>query len=441
MSLARALESTQAGLPVTNRPELAPSVHWMPAQRLPVHRWFRYREGFSPYLLDHFADSRFRFDPFCGCGTTLLESARRGVWSAGVDINPLATFLARTKTRRYTTGEARLVQSLAEEALRSYRVLRPEACPPYPLLRKVFLPESLSALLRLKRFVSQVDNPRVRSLLKLAWLSILEDASNVFKEGNGLKYRNKVRHPERYVTLPDRVWIPRYFGPSVRAFVEGLWLSKCREIAEDLTSGAVRVTARPQVRTGSCLKRSLMPDEPIDLAVFSPPYANRFDYFEAFKMELWMGDFVKTAEDVSRLRAGSVRSNLAAKKFDGDESWDRLAPFLNAMDERASSVRMGIKRALQGYFHDMRILLRNLRESLARRGRVVIVVGNSAYARVIVPTDVLMARLAQEEGFRVRQVSVARHLHVSSQQRSALSRFTKYMRESVLVFDRGRPGR
>jgi hypothetical protein len=438
VSLTRALESAQAGLPVISRPELSPAVHWSSSQQLPIHRWFRYREGFSPYLFDHFGLGRSRFDPFCGCGTTLVESAKQGVPSAGIDVNPLATFLARTKTRRYSKSERMLFARLSAEALCSYRSLEPMERPSFPLLGKVFLPSSLSTLLRLNRFIGEVENSCVRDLLRLAWLSILEDASNVYKEGNGIKYRNKLRRPGRYLTLPDAVWVPRYFGSSIRRFVENLWFNKCLEIVEDLGATKNTVRARPSVHTGSCLDSSIMPHDSYDVAVFSPPYANRFDYFEAFKIELWMGGFVGNAIDVRSLRNASIRNNLASKRVDIDHTWDRLAPFLSAMDDDASSVRMGIKEALEGYFIDMRTLFRNLRTTLSRKGQVVMVVGNSAYAGVIIPTDALLGRVAQEEGFRVKQIYVARHLHVSSQQRTRLRRYTSFMRESVMVLDRGR---
>ena len=84
-------------------------VHWAGVEQLPVHRWFRYREGYSPLLFSHFTDSQSRFDPFCGCGTTLLSSSSEGVNSFGLDLNPLATFVATVKTRRYTVGDLKSI--------------------------------------------------------------------------------------------------------------------------------------------------------------------------------------------------------------------------------------------------------------------------------------------------------------------------------------------
>jgi hypothetical protein len=436
-SLAQALNKLEKNLPIVQAPELGATVHWTPSENLPIHRWFRYREGFSPYLLEHFAGAKHRLDPFCGCGTTLVDSAIRGVHSYGIDLNPLATFIARTKTKHYTNEDRRLFTKHSTDILNNYKSCKPIDAPSFPLINKLFFQENLDTLLRMKTYISFVDHTKVKNLLFLVWLSILEQSSNVFKEGNGLKYRNKRRKPGKYITIPDTEWVPKYFGKNIPLFIENLWKYKCNQVIEDMAAFRIPSGYAPQVRTGSCLEaRNLDFDKPIDLAIFSPPYANRFDYFEAFKMELWMGDFVKSSHDLANLRRDSMRNNLAAKKFLSNSVWHELSPFIDCMDDTASSVRMGIKDALQGYFYDVRVLFRNLYPILTKRAQVVIVVGNSAYAKSIIPTDMLIAKIGTEEGFKVQAIKVARNLHVSSQQRLTLSTLERYMRESIVVLEK-----
>lgn len=433
MKLASHLKRLEARFPVSRKPELGACVHWAGVEQLPVHRWFRYREGYSPLLFSHFTDSQVRFDPFCGCGTTLLSSSSEGVNSFGLDLNPLATFVADAKTRRYTIADRRAFASKAAAVVMEWRNCVPATIPAYPLLSKLFQPEILDTLLRLQTFIDAVPSKKVRNLLKLAWLSIIEKSSNVFKEGNGLKYRNKRRRPGKYITIPDREWIPKYFGHDLRDFVINQWKRKCSEIVADLDHYPQAGYVEPEVRTGSCFDaENLDFGRRADLAIFSPPYANRFDYFEAFKVELWMGGFVKSTGDMAALRAKSMRSNLSAPRFAVTE-WRKLSPFMDAMDEEASSVRMGIKTALAGYFDDMRNLLNHIKGNLTRNGRVVIVVGNSAYAKSIIPTDLLICEVALEEGYRVQAMDIARPLHVSSQQRGGLKQLESFMRESVIV--------
>jgi|WetSurMetagenome_2_1015567.scaffolds.fasta_scaffold24557_2 hypothetical protein len=436
--LHRHLSKIESGLPLQSAPHLRSSVHWTPSENFPVHRWFRYREGFSPYLLEHFRDSKRRLDPFCGCGTTLLESARQGVHSYGVDLNPLATFVAKVKTRRYTGSDRDRFLKCSIEAIENYRNVSQAPVPSYPLLsQKLFLSENLELLLRLKSFVLTCKPEKVQKLLLLAWLSILEDCSNAFKEGNGLKYKNKKRKPGKYETISNDIWIPKHFGNSIPTHIERLWNSKCQQIAEDIEGYRFAPGFSPQIRTGSCLNKDTIDfNESFDLAIFSPPYANRFDYFEAFKMELWMGDFVKSSSDMAVLRSNSMRNNLAAKRIKDIKEWRPLTPFLESMDDSASSVSMGIKDALKGYFSDTRILLQNLKQFLSHKGRVVIVIGNSAYAKSIIPSDILVARIGEEEGYKIKAIMIARDLHVSSQQRSILNSLSSYMRESVVVLEK-----
>lgn len=64
---------------------------------------FNWRGQFTPqfveYLLDTFVcENDVTFDPFCGSGTVLLESARRNISSVGYEINPAAYAMAKFVT-------------------------------------------------------------------------------------------------------------------------------------------------------------------------------------------------------------------------------------------------------------------------------------------------------------------------------------------------------
>jgi site-specific DNA-methyltransferase (adenine-specific) len=400
-----------------------------------VHRWFRYREGFSPTILDTVAGATRIYDPFSGCGTSLIEAKRRGVNAVGTDVNPLAVFIAHVKTQDYSQRDIKEFKKAADLVV-SYDDAGRWPEPPMPLLPKLFQPAALNELLRIRAKIEHCRRPRVKELLFLSWLSILERCSNVFKEGNGLKYRNKRRRPGAYETIPDEVWVPRYFGPSIKNFVRHAWIEQCEMVFGDL----VRLgnnDARSEIFEMSCLDDDVVERAgACDASVFSPPYANRFDYFESFKLELWMGGFVKSPADMQSFRQRSMRNNLTVA--DGRmRKWRPLEPFLEMMDKDSSSVQMGIQNTLRGYFDDMSLLARNMSRILRPGGKLACVVGNSAYAGVVVPTDVLCARVFEEEGLRVESVSVARHLTVSSQQRAKVSpTLLKYMRESVIECSR-----
>src|SRR5260221_13044111 len=70
---------------------------------VPVHDWYRFVLSFPPHLVRHyltqFKVDRYKqvLDPFCGTGTTLVESKKLGIPSIGVEANPMAHFACETK--------------------------------------------------------------------------------------------------------------------------------------------------------------------------------------------------------------------------------------------------------------------------------------------------------------------------------------------------------
>lgn len=438
MNLARSNERVVRHLdgefPMRVRPEYAAAVNFSGSYEQPVHRWFRYREGFSPAMMRHIQSGSRVYDPFCGCGTALIEAARQEIEAVGTDVNPLAVFVARTKSANYSAAE---VADFTSMARRAQKEDRGRADPPrMQLLPKLFLPPVLDELLRIKAVIDDAPNARVADLLRLAWVAILEDCSNVFKEGNGLKYRSKRRAPGRYVEIPAHVWISGHFGHDVREFVRTRWRRATDAMREDLLARA-RAWRTPCVIEASCLDQEVPTRVgAVDTAIFSPPYANRFDYFEAFKVELWMGDFVDDPKSLAMLRKRSMRNNLTVRER-ADHRVPELEALLGLMDPSSTSVRMGIKETLRGYFEDVSKLAANLRNCLRPGGKSICVVGNSAYAGVLIPTDTLCAMIFRNSGFKVDSVDVARHLTVSPQQRRLMSpELLQRMRESVVICTR-----
>lgn len=427
------LRGIERGLPMRKAPAFEASVNFSGSYQQPVHRWFRYREGFSPSMMELIKAGDRIYDPFCGCGTALVEAARQQVSAVGTDVNPLAVFVAATKSADYSEKDIKEFGATARLACTTDR--RRAEPPRMPLLPKLFLPAVLDELLRIKAVIDETEGS-VRHLLKLAWLSILEDCSNVFKEGNGLKYRSMRRAPGKYVEIPAHIWMDRHFGSDVRGFVRDKWTIASQAISEDLKVRSPQWRS-PRVIEGSCLDRDTVEAVgEVDTAIFSPPYANRFDYFEAFKVELWMGGFVTEPVELARLRKRSMRNNLTVRGGT-DYKLPELEKLLDLMDTTSTSVRMGIKQTLRGYFEDVRTLAENLCACLRPGGRSICVVGNSAYAGVLIPTDAICAMIFEQVGLSVETVDVARHLTVSPQQRRLMpSDLLESMRESVVICTR-----
>ena len=86
---------------------------------------------------------------------------------------------------------------------------------------------------------------------------------------------------------------------------------------------------------------------------------------------------------------------------------------------------------IKGYFDDTYKLLKALYPKLIRDGKVYVVVANSVYKGVIVPTDLLIAKMAKDLGFKINTIKVARKIRSSSQQIPEI-KHNNLMRESII---------
>src|SRR5690606_8867274 len=72
---------------------------------LPRHRWYYYKEGFSPFLVEKAIEQAgvgkndTILDPFNGGGTTTLTASSLGLKSIGIEVNQFTSYLATTKTK------------------------------------------------------------------------------------------------------------------------------------------------------------------------------------------------------------------------------------------------------------------------------------------------------------------------------------------------------
>jgi site-specific DNA-methyltransferase (adenine-specific) len=434
-ALAAALRRINGGIPFRDRPDLAPFVNWKGNATAPIHRWLRYREAYSPNLITKLSLSDRILDPFCGCGSILLGAAQCGYVSTGIDINPLAVFAARVKLHPLWRPQIRTVQAFADNLAAEVTNATPWPAPGLAIAGKVFEPDILETLLRIRAVVEATFSAEkaIRDFLHLAWVAILERVGSYFKEGNGIKYRNRKRLPTGYVRRPEGQWQRERFGPDQKRFVLDTYLAHLRMMLEDTTLWRKGRWRDQAVIEGNVLEMDrLLPRKKFNSIVFSPPYANRFDYFESMKVELWFGGFVNSYEANNRLRKVSLRSHLGADLGRAYAPVEPLEELVGLMDHGASSWRMGVPDLLRGYFDDMRVTLKHCREALGE-GRCFVVVGNSAFAGVIIPTDVLLARLGLESGFKTAEILVTRHLTVAPQQRNQLLGLEGHMRESVVV--------
>ncbi|TFC87150.1 SAM-dependent methyltransferase [Cryobacterium sp. TmT2-59] len=429
------LERIDAGQTLSFRPELSAMVHWRGNQDLPIHRWYKYREGYSPALIDALQLGARILDPFAGSGSIMVGAAELGLRSTGIDVNPLATFVTSVKLTPLDSDQLNQASGFADLMLSISSVSEAWPQPALTISENMFEPDINLVMMQIRARIEEfADDTVFYNFLLLAWIAVLETVGSYFKEGNGIKYRKKKRAKNSYEDHVDGEWQLKRFGRDQRSFAISTYVNHLRMMVDDgRACWGAQEWEQQQVLTGSA--NQIMPtlaEESFDSVVFSPPYANRFDYFESLKVELWYGGFVKSYEDLNTLRKSSMRSHLGADLKQVTAVIPDLEDLIESMDADSYAVKMRVPALLRGYFDDIRSVLSESKRVTVKGGRTYVVVGNSAYAGVIIPTDSLVAQVGRDIGFANAKVHVVRSLTVAPQQRAKLNGLENFMRESVV---------
>lgn len=410
----------------TPRPDLAQSVGGH-QRTSPLYSVVPYKEAFSPEVVHEIIElSGVRdgvlLDPFVGAGTSLLVASERRLAAVGVDVLPFSTFAAATlldvPAVRWEVVDRRMKKVLAHPQGQRGKF------PNFPVREWAFGEAALCELSDLDAAISALPAGRERDVMRLALLSSVELMSQATKDGTSLRKRpHGGGRNGRFGTRHTRLHVRSAFNAKLELLRDGAAEQPLPQPGSTVLTGDARDL--PVVVGGR---------GPFDVAVFSPPYPNRYDYASNYQLELGFG-FVDDAAQLRDLRQRQLRSHLEAP-WVGERTLelDALDEFLSAY--LASDLRGKqsgrIFRMVCGYFEDMSAVLCGLHQVMSPGATVGIVVGTQVFGGEQLPTDLLLAAVAEFHGFSVKAIWVARAKGMAVQQRNLANKAVN-SREVVLV--------
>lgn len=399
------------------------------AEKLAFQKWRHFKESFTPELVarairESPSPVSRCVDPFGGSGTTALACQFLGVKPITVEVNPYLADLIEAKLAVYDTD---LLAADLGRVLRRSRRLAKEAAlvPPIEAPRTLVHPgvsgrwvfdsavaRRLGALLGA---VASVDNPS-RRLFRVLVGGILIDVSNVVVNGKGRRYRKN--------------WQTR---PRKAADVEELFTAAAKEAIQDIHRFADRACLEYTLLRGDA-REETKNVEPCELAVFSPPYPNSFDYTDVYNLELWMLGYLKDRHGNRHLRQATLSSHVQIQR--SYPPAPRGSATLRSTIESLQKARpklwnRRIPDMVGGYFSDLASVLLSLGTALGTSGQVWLVVGDSRYSGVSIPVAGILEELAPDLGYRVVNIEPFRSMRASAQQGGM-----KELAESLLVLER-----
>ncbi len=394
-------------------------------KKIESFRWYKYKEAFSSvlveYLIYKYQMRNTILDPFAGIGTTLFASSLFGCNSIGIELLPIAQKIIETRILAHYGLDNQTIQELehiletdewenenGRVELKELRITQNA----YPEANKV----------NLERFLMYINgkNVRIRSILELALISIVEEISYTRKDGQYLRwdYRANKKGGKKDKILFNKGVIPDFNNAIT---------DKLSQILSDLKVNNETITKDTYVRgnirlvNGSCLHElSKMEAETINGVITSPPYCNRYDYTRTYALELALLNIDE--ENLKDLRQNMLSSTVENREKDLlqiNPDWDNILNFvgtlpllqsillyLEGLKENKMLNNNGIVTMIKGYFYEMSCVIQEIYRLLTHESYFIMVNDNVMYAGIVIPVDLILSRIAEEIGFTIENILV-----------------------------------
>ena len=330
----------------------------------------------------------------------------KGLNSTSIEVNPFLADVIRTKVKPISPAlfaeSCRILVDGIRVVQGDYRNI--EGAPgtlvePGVGGRFVYSRETYAALRALHRRIGQLGGEEQR-LARVLLGSILVHCSNVTINGKGRRYRHS--------------WQTRKIS---RADVFDRFNTAVTRAVEDLTAFNGYLCSEHLVYTDDARSR-LKTISSADLAIFSPPYPNSFDYTDVYNLQLWMLGYLRCRTDNRSLRARTLRSHVQIgwPEIPKTQLTPRLKEVANALKARRESLwNRNIPEMVVGYFADLKTVLFFLHRILPPRGKVVAVLGDSQYGGVRIDTARILAEIGERCGYDVEATCEIRAMRASPQ--------------------------
>lgn len=357
---------------------LTHGLHAFPAKFIPqVPRWA---------ILKFSAPGEIVLDPFVGSGTTSVEAELLGRNSYGIDVDPLARYIAKVKTTPLDIQNLKTKSKWLLERIRGDTGLDYQP----PRLKNIdhwFKPYVQRDLSIIKKRILKIEETDMRDFFMVCFSSIVKNVSNADPQFLfSVQYSKKMRELDRRGRVVNTI---QQFEDTLKIQVPRIikFSEKC---PRNVFARILDVDAR---ETG-------LPDKSVDLVVTSPPYINAMDYLRSHRLEMYWVDLLHDEENKIELQ----RKFIGTERVYANE-YNKLHSFGHSeLDSILDEIfRKDKKRSYITYkfFADMKLNFEEIWRVLKPNGVYVLVIGDGVIRKVPVPTHKLLQDISQEVGFKV----------------------------------------
>lgn len=372
----------------------------------PIHNWYKFTAGFSHRFVDEIIllenlkrkkNSQI-FDPFAGCGTTLVSSQKIGIPAVGNEGQEFMYDIIRAKLNwKIDDAEFRhYLQFIKDEMNSGFDNFDLEN-KSHKLLKSLYTENTLTKLYLIKNAILSISSKKYRLFFKLALSQTLHKVSIHPIAVPYISRNKKLSHTDE----------PWQFFENIS---EQMFTDTIEQYDKEKTSKIYLQDSRSinkQINDGEC-----------NMCITSPPYLNNLDYGEVSKVHTHFFEITDNWNDITQ----KVRHNLVTgstthysdseflieefrksefymtNKVIAEELIATTITIKSAAKEKSGKKSFDILTLL--YFQDMFEVLKEIRRVVRKRNNSYLILGDSAPYGIFVPTTEILGRISQSIGFK-----------------------------------------
>lgn len=376
----------------------------------PIHNWYKFTAGFSHRFVDEIISLENLkgkrgsqiFDPFAGCGTTLVSSQKAGIHAVGNEGQEFMYDVIRAKLN-WKIDEFEFEEYLTfikKEMMIGIQDFDFENLP-HPLLKSLYTEETLRLIYLIKGAILSISSWKYRLFFKLALSQTLHKVS---KHPIAVPYivrsKNLTNTGDPWLFFEN---ISRQMLKDIEGYSDNKKTSKIHLHDSRIQNEAIE--------TGAC-----------NICITSPPYLNNLDYGEVSKVHSHFFEITSDWSDITKhvrkkLVTGST-THYSESDFDIDE-FKKTEFYLenkivaNSLIKTSQKIKT-ISKDRSGkksfdiltllYFQDMYEVLKEIRRVVRHRNKSYLIMGDSAPYGVHIPTTELLGKISYNTGFNSYEI-------------------------------------
>lgn len=326
-------------------------------------------------------------DIFCGSGTAIVESRLLGCNAYGIDLNPLAIFLAKAKIteidQKILLKEYFLLLKRIEK-IRDTQIKKPN----FKNIDFWFKDEVIVKLAKIKKAILEINNEKVKNFFTISFSETVRLSSNT-KSGEFKLVR--IRPDKLAKHSPDVLGI---FRKKTEFNIKQM-----KEYYNDINKNT-----KAKIIYGDSSQSNGIKANSIDCIITSPPYGDSRTTVAYGQFSRLSAQWIDIFDDPNK--ASGVDNELLGGRATKDLVHSLKSTYLEQSLTKIAKIDKDRARDVLSFYIGLEKCLKQAHTMLKPNKYFCLVVGNRLVKQVRIPTDFIIAELGENIGFTCEDMIV-----------------------------------